>query len=115
MTGTRSKYHNKKVTIDGRTFDSKAEARYYQELKLRLKAGDIKDFTCQPRINLLPSFTKQGRKVRPMTYIADFKIAHNDGSIEYIDVKGMETEAFKLKRKLFDFLYRDQQLTIVKR
>ena len=110
-----SKYHNRKVTIDGRTFDSKAEAAYYQELKLRLKAGDIKGFSCQPRIPLLPGFTKRGRKIRPMTYIADFKITHNDGSIEYVDVKGVETEAFKLKRKLFDFLYRKERLTIVRR
>ncbi len=113
--GTRSKYRNKKVTLDGRTFDSKAEAAYYQELKLRLKAGDIKGFGCQPRIMLLPGFTKHGRKIRPVTYIADFIIEHNDGSIEYIDVKGMETEAFKLKRKLFDFFYREEKLTIVRR
>lgn len=110
-----SKYRNRKVTIDGRTFDSMAEAAYYQELKLRLKAGDIKGFACQPKIELIPGFTKHGRKIRPMTYIADFEITHNDGSIEYIDVKGVETETFKLKRKLFDFLYREERLTIVRR
>src|SRR5690554_5072280 len=89
---SKSKYHNKKTTVYGKTFDSKAEADYYLELRHRLKAGEIKGFGCQPRIPLLPGFEKQGRKIRPVTYIADFIIEHNDGSIEYIDVKGMETE-----------------------
>lgn len=110
-----SKYHNKKVTIDGRTFDSMAEAAYYQELKLRLKAGDIRGFGCQSKISLLPGFEKYGRKIRPVTYIADFIIEHKDGSIEYIDVKGMETEVFKLKRKMFDYFYPEETLTIVRR
>ena len=109
-----SKYHNRKVTIDGRTFDSMAEAAYYQELKLRLKAGEIKGFACQPKIELIPGYTKHGRKVRPMAYIADFEIHHNDGSIEYVDVKGVETEAFKLKRKRFDYFYPEERLTIVR-
>lgn len=114
MTKKKGKYHNKKTEVDGILFDSKAEARYYQELKLRKLAGDVKSFTCQPRYELLPGFSKGGNKIRPMAYIADFEIIHNDGSLEVIDVKGKETEAFKLKRKLFDFTYRDLKLTIVK-
>ena len=37
----RSKYGNRNVKVDGNIFDSQAEARYYQELKLLARAEEI--------------------------------------------------------------------------
>jgi hypothetical protein len=54
---------------------------------------------------LQEAFEKNGRKFRKIEYVADFEVHHLDGSIEVIDVKGMETEAFKIKRKLFEKKY----------
>jgi|SRR5690625_2360005 len=109
----RSKYGNKKTKLDGITFDSKAEALYYSELKLRQKAGEILFFRTQPRYRLLDSFEKHGKTHRAIDYIADFEIHHQDGSIEVIDVKGYKTDVFRLKEKMFNAKY-PHKLTIVK-
>ena len=44
----RAKYGNTKVKVDGITFDSKAEARRYGELKLLERAGEITSMELQP-------------------------------------------------------------------
>lgn len=107
-----SKYGSKKVELDGHIFDSKIEAKYYEQLKWLQAHKEIKSYKLQPRYLLLESFKKNGRTHRKMEYIADFEIKHLDGSIEVIDVKGMETEAFKIKRKLFENRY-DYKLSLV--
>jgi len=110
---TKSKYGNKKVKIDGLTFDSKAEALFYSELKIRQKTGEILFFRVQPRYRLLDGFEKDGKRHRPIDYIADFEIHHKDGSIEVVDVKGFKTEVFKIKEKMFNKKY-PHKLTLVK-
>ena len=45
------------------------------------------------------------KKHRAIYYIADFEVHHLDGSIETVDIKGMETTDFKIKQKLFDYRY----------
>lgn len=100
-----SKYHSKKITIGDVTFDSKIEARYFEQLKWLEANKQILFFRLQPRYLLQEAFEKGGKKFRKIEYIADFEIHHLDGSIETIDVKGMETEGFKIKRKLFEKKY----------
>lgn len=100
-----SKYGNKKTMCDGHQFDSQAEAKYYEQLKWLKHAKQIKSFKLQPRYLLQEGFKKNGRTIRKVEYIADFEVKHLDGSIEVIDVKGVATEVFNLKRKWFDRLY----------
>src|SRR5690625_183598 len=102
---TRNKYGNRKVNIDGHTFDSKLEARYYNELKLLKQAGEIKDFELQPTFELQPSFKKYSKTIRNIQYKADFKVINNDGLVEIIDIKGHKTKEFNLKRKMFDYKF----------
>ena len=111
--GRRSKYGNRKIEVEGITFDSKAEARYYQELKLMKRAEEILFFRLQPRYRLQEGFEKDGVKHRPIDYVADFEIHHTDGSIEVVDVKGMQTQVFKIKQKMFNRKY-PHKLTLVK-
>lgn len=73
----KSKYKAKKTSIDGHSFDSLKEANYYEELKLRLRAGEIRGFCIQPTFILAPN----------LKYKADFIVFNNDGSSEIIDVK----------------------------
>ncbi|MGG1291397.1 DUF1064 domain-containing protein [Bacillus smithii] len=105
MSQQKTKYGSKKVEIDGHVFDSKIEARYYQQLKWLQEHNQILFFRLQPRYLLQEAFRKNGKAFRKIEYIADFEVHHLDGSIEVIDVKGMETEAFKIKRKLFEKKY----------
>jgi hypothetical protein len=100
-----SKYGSEKAEKDGHVFDSKIEGRYYEQLKWLEANKQILFFRLQPRYLLQEGFEKDGRKFRKIEYVADFEVHHLDGSIETIDVKGMETEAFKIKRKLFEKKY----------
>lgn len=100
-----TKYHAKKTEIDGVQFDSKIEGQYYLHLKEQQKKGNIAAFNLQPRFLLQEGFRKNGKWYRPIEYVADFEIVHNDGSIEIVDVKGFETADFKIKRKLFEKKY----------
>ena len=95
----KNKYNNKKPTYDGIKFDSKKEAKYYLELKILKKAGEIKDFELQPEFVLLEPEKDRvtGRGIR---YRADFKIINNDDSEEIVDVKGFKTNIYKIKKKL---------------
>ncbi|WP_132995794.1 DUF1064 domain-containing protein [Sporanaerobacter acetigenes] len=109
-----NKYNNQKTIVDEIEFDSKKEAEYYCMLKILKQAGEIRDFGLQPRYELQPSFEKNGEKYRAITYIADFVIVNNDGTTEVIDVKGVETQVFKIKKKMFEYQYPDLSLKVVK-
>lgn len=109
----KPKYGNKKTVVDGITFDSKAEAIYYNQLKWLKQAKQIKDFKLQPRFLLQDSFRKNGKLFRKIEYIADFEVINLDGSTEIIDIKGTITKEFALKRKLFELKYVDS-ITLLK-
>ena len=108
-----SKYHNKKVQVDMYVFDSIAESRRYKELKLLEQAGEISELELQPRFLLQERFKKNGKTFRKIEYIADFQYIEN-GRLVIEDVKGKETEVFKLKRKLFEYEYPDYELKLIK-
>lgn len=108
-----NKYHNKKVQVDMYVFDSIAESRRYKELKLLEQAGEISKLELQPRFLLQEGFKKNGKTFRKIEYIADFQYIEN-GKLVIEDVKGKETEVFKLKRKLFEHEYPDYELKLIK-
>ncbi|KZR60020.1 DUF1064 domain-containing protein [Pseudobacillus badius] len=101
----KSKHSTKKVIIDDLTFESKSKAGYYENLKQIQENDQILFFRTQPRYLLQEAFTKNGVLYEQIEYAADFEVHHKDGSIEVIDIKGAETEAFKIKRKLFEKKY----------
>lgn len=106
----KHKYGARKTVVDGHTFDSKAEAKRYQELKLLQKAGVVKEIELQPRFKLLPTFRKNGVTYRGIDYVGDFLVTYADGHQEVEDVKGVKTPVFQVKRKWFEHLY--PELTI---
>mgnify|MGYP001624687255 CR=1 FL=1 len=111
---TANKYHNRKIEINGIRFDSRKEAQRYVQLMnaMRLQV----DFTIQE------AYTDcQGKRIRAIRYRADFAynltgllpfgISAEDRDVwsRYImsgtetvieDVKGVKTQAYKLKEKL---------------
>jgi predicted nuclease of restriction endonuclease-like RecB superfamily len=91
----KSKYGAIKTKIDGHTFDSKKEAEFYCNLKLRLQVKDIKGFCLQPIFILA-----EGLK-----YKADFIVFNNDGTAEVIDIKGFKTKEYITKKKVFEDKY----------
>lgn len=95
-----SKYHAKKATVDGITFDSRKEADRYLTLKAMEEEGSIRDLRRQVRYELVPAFDVDGRHYRPVFYVADF-VYVEDGKEVVEDVKGMKTDVYRLKSKLF--------------
>nr|UVM84392.1 MAG: protein of unknown function DUF1064 [Bacteriophage sp.] len=100
MWSGRSKYHAKKTVVDGITFDSKREADRYIVLKGMEEDGTIGDLRRQVRYEIVPAFDVDGRHYRPVFYVADF-VYVEDGKEVVEDVKGMRTDVYKLKSKLF--------------
>ena len=94
------KYNAKKVKVDGIEFDSKKEAKRYFELKILEVAGVISNLILQPKFLLQESFERDGKKYRAIFYIADFEYIE-DGKRIVEDVKGVKTDIYKLKKKMF--------------
>lgn len=98
----KSKYHAVKDSRGEIKFDSKKEARRYDELMLRLRAGRIKNLKLQPQFTLQESYlTPDGKRVRAIRYVADFSYFDFDLDRDVVeDTKGVRTDTYKLKRKL---------------
>lgn len=109
----RNKYRNKKVIVDGEEFDSKKEGNRYKELRLLERVGEISNLELQPRFLLQDKFKKNGKTYRKIEYVADFKYIENGKKIVE-DVKGIQTDVFKLKHKIFEKVYPDLELRIIK-
>lgn len=112
----RAKYHNRKITRDGVTFDSKKEHKRYNELLLLEQAGEIKNLRRQVKFLLIPTQrepkiigprggVKNGKLLeRECSYIADFVYSQN-GKMVVEDAKGMRTKDYIIKRKLMLRVY----------
>lgn len=112
----RSKYGSRKQTVSGITFDSRKEARRFQELRLLELAGQISDLRLQVKYQLIPpqrapsfevykSGPNKGRRKpgklleKECSYIADF-VYVQDGETVVEDAKGYRTDVYIIKRKL---------------
>jgi hypothetical protein len=91
----RHKYNAVRTECDGIKFPSKSEARRYNELKALKADGQVITFLRQVPFHL-PGGVK---------YVVDYLVFWADGRISFEDVKGMETPAFKAKRKMVEQLY----------
>lgn len=101
-----TKYRAKKTVIDGIKFDSKKEAKRYIVLKALEGRGEIEKLMLQPRFLLQEGFRKNGKAYRKIEYVADF-MYEQDGKLIIEDVKGIKTDVYKLKQKLFEKKYQD--------
>lgn len=120
-TSKTNKYNAKKVSVDGIEFDSKKEAKRYQELLLLQKAGEIYMLERQKVYELLPAqrepdtVGKRGGVIkgklleRAVEYVADFVYTDKNGKTVVEDVKGFREggayAVFVLKRKLMLYRY----------
>jgi len=106
----RTKYGNIKVRHDGHVFDSKKEARRYQELCLLEAAGKIQALQVHPKYELIQSFRDRGgHTIRRVTVTWDFAYTE-DGRKVVEDVKSPPTRketAYNLRRKMFLNRYRN--------
>lgn len=114
----KSKYNNQKTYVDNIKFDSKKEADRYLYLKSQQEQGNISNLELQKKFELIPKQEYKRldgsiEKIRPCHYVADF--SYIEQGIQVVeDIKGFsfnknnfstQTEAFKIKRKLFILKY----------
>lgn len=105
ITTKQNKYKNKKVQYDEMTFDSKKEYSYYLKYKLMEQAGEIHDLKMQVPFTLIETFKLQDKTYRKTIYKADFTFIDKEGKYHVIDVKGIRTDVYKLKKKLMAWKY----------
>ena len=120
--GNDSKYKAKKVEINGIKFDSKREARRYEELLILEQAGEIKDLKRQVKYILIPAQREpdtvgvRGGKIkgklieRECAYVADYMYTDvKTGEQVVEDVKGYKGggayDLFTIKRKMMLYFY----------
>lgn len=97
-----------KRTCDGIVFDSVMEMKYFRDVVLPKKeSGEIITYELQKEYVLQDGFERNGKRILPITYIADFYIEYSDGRTEVIDIKGCPDTTAKIKRKLFWHRYPD--------
>jgi len=95
----RSKYNNRKTSVNGYLFDSAKEAKRYRELALMEKAKEIHNLKLQPEWD----FKINGDKM--FTYVADFSYETTVGRFCFFhveDVKGFKTPVYRLKKKIIE-------------
>lgn len=97
LKGNRLKYNNVKTIRDGFKFDSKREADYYSKLKVMEENHEIKSLRKQVPFQLFSTVKGLFPK---MTYKADFTYLDKEGKLNVIDVKGVKTPVYKIKKRL---------------
>ena len=102
-----NKYHNKKVIYKDIRFSSKKEMQRYKDLELLESTDYICNLELQKKFLLQEGYTNaEGKKRRPIYYIADFYYYdYIDNKWVVEDVKGVRTDVYKLKKKLFEYKY----------
>lgn len=84
----------KRTEYNGLWYQSKLEANYAMQLDFRIRAGEVKKWKRQVKIEL------KVNGVKICNYYIDFKVTMADGSTQYVEVKGLEMELWKMKWKL---------------
>lgn len=93
------------LQVEGIKFDSKMEAEYYLDLLQMKKYGLVRRFELQPKFVL-----QEDPKI---TYIADFRVVWEYQGESVVDVKGVETQSFRMKKKMFMNKYPDLKLEVL--
>ena len=94
-----NKYNAVKQTYNGINYDSRLEASRAYELDLMVKAGQIKGYERQFKVELY-FYNKAGDKIPFKTWKVDYCVENLDGTFTLEEVKGMELPDFKMKRDI---------------
>lgn len=100
-----SKYHNQRTEYNGEMYDSKKEADYARRLQFLKHAKKLEDrvIDIERQVPFTITVGKRGKAVA--TYFADFRVTYGDLRQEVIDVKGVRTGVYILKKKLVEEIH----------
>lgn len=91
----RHKFNAVRTEVDGVKFSSKREARYFQQLQLAQKSGDLLFFLRQVPFHLAGG----------VRYVCDFAEFWKNGDVRFVDTKGFRTPMYKAKQKMVQATY----------
>jgi len=89
------KFHAKPTEVDGIRFASKKEARYYEQLLIARKSGELLFFLRQVPFHL-PGGVR---------FVVDFAEFWKSGEVRFVDTKGFKTESYRAKKRMVEALY----------
>lgn len=85
------KYRNVKTEVNGIKFDSRKEARRYEQLMLAMELGAIKDLRLQVDFTLIETYTSpDGERHQALRYKADFTYKVASAGYDRLAVLGYE-------------------------
>lgn len=93
----KHKYGAVRCEIDGMKFDSKFERSYYIRLVNDMASSNP---TIAMFLRQVPFHLPGGIK-----YVCDFQVFYLDGTVDFVDCKGMDTTLSKTKRTIVETLY----------
>lgn len=99
----KSKYGNIKTEYNGVVFMSKKEARYAEQLDFLKKASKDHERVVSYEMQVPYKVVVNGKHI--CKYLADFKVLYADGHVEIVDVKGVRTNVYSIKKKLVEALH----------
>jgi hypothetical protein len=91
----KHKFHAKPTDYNGHKYHSQKEANYAAKLDLLVKAGVVLFYLEQVPFRL-PGNTK---------YVVDFAVFYADDRVDFVDVKGLKTPSYIMKKKQVEELY----------
>lgn len=97
-----NKFNARRTGYHGTSYMSNKEAEYARNLDLLLSAGEIKSWEKQVKLSL------DVNGVHIANYYMDFVVTNNDDSLDAVEVKGFETDVWKMKWKLAQAIYGDK-------
>lgn len=89
------KFHAQRTEVNGVKFSSKREAKYYSELQLAKKSGELLFFLRQVPFHLAGG----------VRYVCDFAEFWKNGEVRFVDTKGFKTPMYIAKKKMVESLY----------
>lgn len=89
------KFNAQPTELDGIKFSSKKESRYYLDLVLARRSGELLFFLRQAPFHL-PGGVR---------YVVDFVEFWKNGDVRFVDVKGHKTSEYVAKKKIVEALY----------
>lgn len=95
-----SKFRAKRTVYEGYTYSSKFEAGVAYQLDLRLRAGEIKGWERQFKIECIP-YDRHGSPMPDLAvnHKVDFRVHELDGSFTLVEAKGAELSDWQRRRK----------------
>lgn len=99
-----NKYNAKRTEFNGKIYDSKHEANVAASLELRKKAGDIKDYDNQYRVDMW-CYRRNGEQAFLVRHKVDFRVHENDGTFTLVEAKGVETTDYIWRRKFLENIW----------